>query len=120
MEDVRGRQKMHVVTSEAVYRKRTGRPSYKHTMNFGNENFRIVTEDAPEILLNKPIYAGVAILKLSKILMYWFHYDVAQSKFGAENLKLCMTDTDSLLYHITTDNLRTKLLDLQENLDTSD
>jgi len=52
--------------------------------------------------------------------MFWFHYDVMQPKFGADNLKMCMTDTDSFMYHITCKNLYKQLEDLQEHLDTSD
>ena len=120
MEDVRGRQKLFFITQENTYRKHTGRPAYKFTMDFGNENFRIVTEDAPFVMLNKPIYAGVAILELSKLVMYDFHYEIMQPKFGAENLKLCMTDTDSLMYHITCKDLYARLGEMQEYLDTSD
>ena len=120
MEDVRGRQKLYFITQENTYRKHTGRPAYKQTMGFGNENFRIVTEEAPFVLLDKPIYAGVAILELSKVLMYWFHYDIMQPKFGAENLKLCMTDTDSLMYHITCKDLYARLGEIREHMDTSD
>ena len=34
------------------------------------------TNKQTEILMNKPVYLGLSILKLSKILMYefWYHY----------------------------------------------
>eukprot|EP01050_Picozoa_sp_SAG11_P061825 SAG11_NODE_41339_length_195_cov_20.406250_1_plen_51_part_01 len=32
--------------------------------------------------LNKPIYAGMCILDLSKLHMYQFHYDVIKKKYG--------------------------------------
>ena len=51
--------------------------------------------------MNKPVYLGQAILDLSKIIMYEFHYDYMKPKYG-ENLKLCYMDTDSLVYHIKT------------------
>ena len=71
-------------------------------------------------MLDKPIYAGVAILELSKLVMYEFHYEVMQQKFGWQNLKLCMTDTDSLMYLITCKDLYARLGEMQEHLDTSD
>ena len=34
----------------------------------------------PEILMNKPVYLGISILELSKILMYEFWYDYVKAK----------------------------------------
>ena len=33
-----------------------------------------------EILMNKPVYLGLSILELSKILMYEFWYDYVNAK----------------------------------------
>ena len=41
-----------------------------------------------QILVNKPVYLGLSILELSKILMYEFWYYYVKSKYG-ENAKLC-------------------------------
>ena len=38
--------------------------------------------------MNKPVYLGQAILDLSKIVMYEFHYDYMVPKYGLEKLKL--------------------------------
>ena len=56
------------------------------------------------LLINRPIYDGFAILDLSKILMYSFHYNFIKNKYGS-NVKLLFTDTDSLCYEIKTHNL---------------
>ena len=45
-----------------------------------------------EILKNKPIYLGLSILELGKILMYRFQYDHVKPKYG-EKAKL-QTQTD--------------------------
>ena len=55
------------------------------------------------IVLNKPIYAGMCILDLSKLHMYRFHYDFIKPKYG-DRAKLLFTDTDSLCYHVRTDD----------------
>ena len=38
--------------------------------------------------MNKPVYLGLSILELSKILMCEFWYDYVKPKFG-EKAKLC-------------------------------
>ena len=45
------------------------------------------------------------ILELSKCAMYEHRYTYVMKKYGHEKAKLMMTDTDSLLYQITTDDL---------------
>ena len=55
------------------------------------------------VLMNKPVYLGQAILDLSKIIMYEFHYNYILPKYG-ENLRLCYMDTDSFVYEINTND----------------
>ena len=43
-------------------------------------------------MLSKPIYVELTVLKLSKSLMYDFHYNFIKKHFDAE---LLFTDTDS-------------------------
>ena len=49
------------------------------------------------ITLNKPTPTGFAILELSKLFMFQ-SYDKFRQQFGAENLKLCFSDTDSFCF----------------------
>ena len=49
--------------------------------------------------LNKPVYIGMCILELSKVLMYKFHYDYGKNEYDNKS-KLLFTDTDSLMYEI--------------------
>jgi len=66
-----------------------------------NDDLVMVHMKKMRITLNKPIYTGFAILDLSKVIMYDFHYNHIIDKLGHENVKLLFTDTDSLCYHIT-------------------
>ena len=56
-----------------------------------------------KVKMTKPLYFGMSILDISKILMYNFWYDYFKPKYG-DKAKLCYTDTDSFLIHIITDN----------------
>ena len=54
--------------------------------------------------LSKPAYIGMCILKLSKVLMYEFHYDYVKNKYDNKS-KLLFTDTDNLMYEIKTEDV---------------
>ena len=47
--------------------------------------------------MNKPVYVGLSILELSKILLYEFRYDYVKTKYVGE-AKLCCMDTEMSLY----------------------
>ena len=53
--------------------------------------------------MNKPVYLGLSILKISETLMYEFWYDYMKPKYG-DNVKLCYMDTDSFVMHIKTED----------------
>ena len=63
-----------------------------------------------KIVMNKLVYLGQAILDFSKIVMYEFHYNYMIPKYG-DRLKLCYMDTDSLVYHIKTEDFYADIAD---------
>ncbi|HRP37928.1 MAG TPA: hypothetical protein PLS50_09045, partial [Candidatus Dojkabacteria bacterium] len=69
--------------------------------------------------LDKPIIVGFSILELSKVLMYDFHYNTMKPRYG-DNLKLLFTDTDSLCYEITTEDVYQDMKQNQNSYDFSE
>ena len=53
-------------------------------------------EKTTKTLMNKPVYLGLSILDLSKILMYDFWNDYLKPKYD-EKAKFCYMDTDSFI-----------------------
>ena len=73
-----------------------------------------------KVVMNKPVYLGKAILDLSKIVMYEFHYDYMKRKYNNDKLTLCYMDTDSLIYGIETDDFYKDIAeDIKDRFDTS-
>ena len=69
--------------------------------------------------MNKPIYLGLSILEISKILMYEFWYDYMKSKYN-DNVKLCYMDTYSFVMHIKTNDFYKDIAnDVECKFDTS-
>ena len=72
-----------------------------------------------KVVMNKPVYLGQAILDLSKIVMYEFHYDCMKQKYP-EGLTRFYMDTDSLIYDIETDDFYKDIAeDVKDRFDTS-
>ena len=66
-----------------------------------------------KLYLNHPVYMGFAILDLSKILVYQFHYEYMKPKYDC-SAKLLFTD--SLRYEIETNNIYQDMLEDKEML----
>jgi hypothetical protein len=69
-------------------------------------------------VLDKPILSGFSILELSKLHMYKFHYDIMKPKYG-DKIELLMTDTDSLLYKVETEDIYKDMYEMKEHFDMS-
>ena len=72
-----------------------------------------------KVKMNKPIYLGLSILEISKILMYEFWYNYMKPKYG-NNIKLCYMDTDSFIMNIKTEDFYKDIAnDVEKRFDTS-
>ena len=64
----------------------------------------VIHKNKVTLMLNKPAYIGMCILELSEVLVYKFHYDYIKNKCGT-NSRLLITDTDTLMYEIKTEDV---------------
>ena len=104
MENVRGRVNIALHSdNEELKNKHVAKPQFVNSKTFG-ENLIAIQLQLPKVILNKPIAVGACILDLSKLHMYKFHYDYILAKYQ-EKAKLLFTDTDSLCYHIETEDI---------------
>ena len=67
-----------------------------HTTKFFIEHLLAIEMKNVEILTNKPVYLGLSMLELSKILMYEFWYYYVKPKYGEKTNLWCM-DSDSFI-----------------------
>ena len=119
MENLRNRVDVRLVNTKEKLRKLVAKPNFKSRKIF-NENLVSVHMSKTSLLMNKPIYLGMCILDLSKIIMYDFHYNYIKSKYE-DKAKLLFTDTDSLMYEIETEDFYKDISgDVKDRFDTSD
>lgn len=90
-------------------KKRYGAVNYINAPNLKSisiisENLVVVQMSQTKLTLDSPIYIGFSILELAKTHLYNFHYSVMKKYYG-NKIKLCYTDTDSLLYFIKTEDV---------------
>ena len=88
-------------------------------MNYISEDLLIIEMNKTKVKMNKPVYLGLSILEISKILMYEFWYVYIKPKYG-NNVKLCYMDTDSFIMNIKTEDFYKDIAnDVEKRFDTS-
>ena len=119
MEDIRKRVDIKLVNNKKQAEKLSAKPYFKHC-NIFSEDLVAIHMKKTKLVFNKPVYLGMCILDLSKTLMYDFHYNYIKQKYGAK-AKLLLTDTDSLMYEIQTEDFYKDISgDVKDRFDTSD
>ena len=88
-------------------------------MNCISEDLSIIEMNKTKVKMNKPMYLGLSILDISKILMYETWYDYMKPKYK-NRVKLCYMDTNSLVMNIKTNDLYKDIAnDVEKRFDTS-
>ena len=118
MENIRKNREIKLVTMDRKRSKLVSEPNY-HTINLISEDLSIIEMKKTKVRMNKPIYLGLSILEISKILMYEFWYDYMKPKYN-DNVRLCYMDTDSFIMNIkTNDFYKNVSYDVDNRFDTS-
>ena len=118
MENIRKHRDIKLVTTDKERSKLVSGPNY-HTMNYISENLSIIEMNKTKVKMNKPIYLGLSILDIHKILMYEFWYDYMKPKYD-DKVKLCYMDTDSFIINIKTEDFYKDIAnDVEKRFDTS-
>ena len=81
MENIRKHRNIKLATNREAYLKLVMKPNFKSGVRFG-PNLMGCEMGKIKVVMNKPVYLGQAILDLSKIVMYEFHYDYMKWKYN--------------------------------------
>lgn len=118
-ENQRKRTDIKLVTDESKAKKYLQMP---HLIGF-----KVFTKDIAAVnlmksrcIINRPFYVGFAVLELSKLHMYRFHYDFVKRHYPGDQSQLLFTDTDSLMYEISATNVYELMWDNREKFDLSE
>ena len=117
-ENLRKRINVKLVTDHKKLNKMMSKPTYVSSKIF-NENLMAVHKIKEAPTLNRPAYVSMCILNLSKMLMYYFHYNYINEKYG-DRAKLLFTDTDSLTYEIEAEDENKDFWNDKDTFDNSD
>ena len=58
--------------------------------------------------MNKPVYLGLSVVDISKIMVYQYQYNYVKSKYGG-NARLCYTDSESFIVHVKSEDVHADL-----------
>ena len=110
MENVRKRVNVKLLRSDEEEKilKLVAKPTFVHQVIFNPDQVGIQNRKE-RVLLNKPIYVGMAILDMSKVLMFDYYYNHLKKLYG-ENVRLLYTDTDSLIVKVDTEDIYANML----------
>ena len=102
MEKVRNHRDIKLVTSDKRKRRLTSEPNYHSHKKF-SEHLMAIEMKKIRVKMAKPLYLGMSVLDISKMLMYEFWYGYIKPKYG-DRPKLCYTDIDSFIVNIKTED----------------
>ena len=115
MENIRKYRDIKLVTTDKKRNKLVSEPNY-HTINYILEDLSIIEMNKTKVKMNKPIYLGLSILDISKVLMYKFWYDYIKPKYG-NKVKLCYDPKAFIEYSDDMDDVFDNINNYDKNRD---
>ena len=115
LENVRNRLELELIKKDNI--KKIINQQSKLTFNSIQKsygNYDSYTFKKNEVVMDKAIYVGFAILELSKLHMYETYYDTLQPYFGHENLQLHYVETDGVILSMKTKDIIKDLKNLED------
>ena len=103
LQGTKNRCNVRLVSEKSTFEHLASKQTYRSSKIF-NKNLVGVQMKKPIAFLNRPIYEGMCILDISKCKMYEMHHMYIKQKYGSA-ARLLFTDTDSLTYHIITNDV---------------
>ena len=98
IENVRKHRDIKLVKTDVKRNKLISEPDYYTTKRFSENLLAIKMKKKTKVKMNKPVYLGMSILDISKMLMYKFWYDYIKLKYEDRG-KLWFANTDSFIIH---------------------
>jgi len=118
-ENMSKRTDIRLVNDEEKAKELLAKP---HMLGFAifNKDLAAVNLMKLKCKIDKPFYVGFAVLELSKLHMYKFHYDFVKRVWPGKQSELLFTDTDSLMYEITAPRVYETIWENRDKFDLSD
>ena len=117
IEDVRKRTRVDVVNSKIRANKLASRCQFKG-FTILDDDISLVQSMKSKVTLDKPIACGFIVLENAKHHMGWFWFNILKNTYG-DRITLILSDTDSFIYAVYTENGYQDLYDLRQYMDLS-
>ena len=117
IESLRNRTNVDIVKDEKTAKRLTSKPQFLgfHVLD---EHITVVQSVKRTVTLNKPIACGFIVLENAKYIMGDFWYNVLKPKYD-DRIKLILSDTDSFIYGVHTQDGYEDLYGMRELMDLS-
>ena len=117
IESLRNRTHVDIVTDPSKARKLTSKPQFKG-FQILDEDVVVVQSAKKTLKLNKPIACGFVVLENAKFIMGDFWYNTLKPMYG-HKIKLLLSDTDSFIYGIESEDGYKDLYNIRDKMDLS-